>query len=59
MSIPDWLKANKRTLNVGKSNLILFKSPRKKVTESIILKIDKKQIKEREYRKYLGVLLDN
>ena len=59
MSIPDWLKANKLTLNVGKSNLILFKSPRKKVTKSIILKIDKKQIKETEYRKYLGVLLDN
>ena len=33
----DWLKANKLMLNVEKSNLVLFRRPRKKVTESIIL----------------------
>ena len=57
--VTDWLKANKLTLNVDKSNLVLFRSPMKKVMESIILKIDKKQIKEKEYTKYIGVLLDN
>ena len=39
-----WVKANKLTLDVDRSNLVLFRRPRKKVTESIILKIDQKQI---------------
>ena len=27
----DWLKANKLTLNVGKSNTVLFRRPRNKI----------------------------
>ena len=60
----DWLKAKQLTLNIDKSNLVLLRRPKKKVTESIILKINnnnnnKKKIKEKEYIKYLGVLLNN
>ena len=56
----DWLKAKQLTLNVDKFNLVLPRRPKKKVTESIILKINKKKkIKEKEYIKYLGVLLNN
>ena len=55
-----WLNTNKLTLNVDKSNLILLRRPRKKVVEiRILIKIDNKQIKEKEYTKYLAVLLDN
>ena len=56
----DWLKAKQLTFNVDKFNLVLPRRPKKKVTESIILKINKKKkIKEKEYIKYLGVLLNN
>ena len=57
--VTDWLKANELTHNIDKSNLALFRRSRKEVTESIILKFDKTQIKEKEHIKYLGVLLDN
>ena len=62
--ICDWLKAKQLTLNVDKFNLVLPRRPKKKVTESIILKINnkkkkKKKIKEKEYVKYLGVILNN
>ena len=42
-------KANKLTQYADKSNLVLFRRPRKKVIENIILKMDKKQSKEKEY----------
>ena len=42
-------KVNKLIQYVDKSNLVLLRRPRKKVTENIILKMDKKQSKEKEY----------
>ena len=54
----DWLNANKLTLNVEKSNLALFRST-KKTVETLNIKIKGEQIQEKDYTKYLGILIDN
>ena len=57
--VVNWLQANKLTFNVDKSNLVLFRNGNQKNSTKIIVKIDKEQIKEKEYTKYLGLLIDN
>ena len=52
-----WLNANKLSLNTDKSNLVLFRGPRKKIQYNINVQINGKQIKE--FTKYLGILIDN
>ena len=54
----NWLNANKLTLNVEKSNLVLFRST-KKTVETLNIKIKGEQIQEKDYTKYLGILIDN
>ena len=56
--VTDWLNANKLTLNVEKSNLVLFRST-KKAMETLNIKIKGKQIQEKDCTMYLGILIDN
>ena len=51
--ISKWLVANKLTLNVSKSNLVVFK---KKV--NLIININGEQISQKNFAKYLGFLID-
>lgn len=53
--IKDWLDANK------KSNLLLFRNAKKKkkISKQIIVAIIGKEMMEKEYIKYLGILIDN
>ena len=53
------LTANRLSLNVSKSNAVLFNSSRKKTKIKIELKINNEIISEKEFTKYLGVLIDN
>ena len=57
-AVAEWLNANKLTLNVKKSNLILFRN-NKKPAENLKIKIKGGQIEEKEFTKYLGLLIDN
>ena len=57
-AVAEWLNANKLTLNVKKSNLILFRN-NKKPAENLKIKIKGEQIEEKEFTKYLGLLIDN
>ena len=57
LSVTKWLIANKLTLNVGKSNYIIFRPPQKNVKD-ITLKINNDEIEEKTHTKYLGVILD-
>ena len=54
--VSDWL--NKLTLNVEKSNLVLFRKT-KKTLDTLNIKIKGEQIQEKEYTKYLGILIVN
>ena len=58
ISVNQWLCANKLSLNIDKSNFVIFRPPQKKVNYNIKLKIDNKDIKEMKSIKYLGVYID-
>jgi len=54
----EWLIVNKLTLNIKKSNFIIFSHSRKKSSHQVNLKIDGVSLERKEYVKYLGILLD-
>ena len=56
--VSTWLSANRLTLNVDKSNFLII-SNKKKTSSAIDIRIDDVSIKEKDYIKYLGVLIDN
>ena len=63
--IQDWLNANKLSLNIKKSNFVIFHPHQKKLNYKVNLKIFDNNsnsfisLEQKEYVKYLGVLLDN
>jgi hypothetical protein len=69
--ISQWLAANKLSLNVGKSKLLIFTNQKSKSdgtnnvqsgesnSESFQLFINGEKLKEVDFAKYLGVLIDN
>ena len=56
--VTEWLNGNKLTLNVKKSNLVLFRST-KKAVETLNIKIKGEQLEEKDCTYYLGILIDN
>ena len=57
--ISNLLKANKLTLNVKESNLLLINlSKNKKLKETINIFIEHQKLSQKEYAKYLGVYID-
>ena len=57
-NVLTWLQANKLTLNVSKSNFIIFKHMQRKITKKISMKINDSEIEGKLHTKYLGVILD-
>ena len=57
--VRKWLEANRLALNIEKTNFVLFHSNKRKVTLPIFLKIGRRKIKEENYVRFLGVLLDS
>ena len=53
-----WLNANKLSLNIEKSSLVLFRRQRKKLARNTTAKMMGQSIKEKDYTKYLGILID-
>ena len=54
----NWLKANKISLNSGKTELIIFRHPNKKLNYDLKIKINGKKLLQSSAVKYLGILLD-
>ena len=55
----QWLKANKISLNASKTELIIFRDPRKKSSYDLKIKIDGKKLIPSKFVKYLGVFIDS
>ena len=53
-----WLDVNKLSLNIDKTNFIIFKSPQRSFPETVNIKIGNLPVKKTCYVKFLGVLLD-
>ena len=57
-NLSNWLKANKLSLNVKKTELVIFRSRKLKIDNSLKFKLDGKRFVPTKSVKYLGVLLD-
>ena len=55
----DWLCANRLSLNVSKTEFIIFKSKRKSLKERITLKLNGVTLFESPKIKYLGIIMDD
>ena len=55
----DWLCANKLSLNVGKTEFIIFRPPKMKLQKRITLTLNRTEIYEYRKIKYLGLLIDD
>ena len=58
-NVCNWLKANKISLNAGKTELVIFRHPNKKINYEFKIKINSQKIYESNYVKYLGILINS
>ena len=54
-----WLCANRLSLNVAKTEFIVFKPPRKSLTRRLTLKLNNTKLFESKKLKYLGLIVDD
>ena len=57
--LSSWLRANKISLNVSKTEILIFHHPNKPITMTYVKKLDGKRIYPSNYVKYLGLLIDS
>ena len=57
-TLVDWLCSNRLSLNVGKTEFIVFRPPRKSLSNRIVLTLNRTKIFESTKIKYLGIILD-
>lgn len=57
-NVQEWLKLNQLTLNIKKSNFIIFKSNRKKNSIELKIKINDENIMRKQQTKFLGLIID-
>ena len=58
-NVKQWLDTNRLSLNIEKTNFIIFRSQRNHpLTDNINIKIGKQNVKRSQYVKFLGILLD-
>ena len=56
--ISTWLRANKLSLNIDKTNYVVFHSPQRKLHYNMNISISNKQIENENQVKYLGLFID-
>ena len=59
VSVSQWLYANKLSLNVDKSNVILFKPPNAPDNVNFKVSLSDKKVKQESVVKYLGIRIDD
>ena len=57
-SLCEWLRANKLSLNVEKTELLIFRPPNRLPNHKYKLKLDGKHLQEKDSVKYLGIHID-
>ena len=57
--VETWLNTNKLSLNISKSNFVIFHPPQKKVNDPIKLYVNNTLLEEKNHVKYLGIMMDN
>ena len=59
VNVSKWLIANKLSLNVKKSNALLFRTKNESSAPILNLHINGSPIEEKQYAKYLGIIVDH
>ena len=54
-NLTDWLNANKISLNVEKTEFVIFKHQRKKLDGEVKIKLNRKRLYPTDFVKYLGI----
>lgn len=54
-NVSDWLKANKLSLNIKKTQLLIFQAKNKKISQVTNIKLDDSNIKQVESAEFLAV----
>ena len=57
-SLYEWLCANRLSLNVSKTEFLVFRPPKKSLPNRIVLTLNRTKIYESTKIKYLGLILD-
>ena len=57
--VHSWLCANKLSLNINKSNFVLFRPIQKKLPKSVTLFINNQSLTEENSIRYLGIYIDS
>lgn len=57
--VENWLNCNKPSLNVSKTDLIIFKPLKKNDDIAISIKLNGKKLKLKDTVTYVGVILDD
>ena len=55
----QWLCANRLSLNVSKTEFVIFRPPKAKLKDRITLSLNRHKIFESNKIKYLGIILDS
>ena len=56
-NLVQWLRANKLALNVNKTDIVIFRSPRKQITKKMNFNLSGQKIIQKTCTKYLEILL--
>ena len=56
--IAQWLRANRISLNLNKTEIILFRSKNKKISKKLNFRVSGQKIEPVKQTKYLGIYLD-
>ena len=54
----SWLNANKISLNASKTEMLIFRNPKKKLNYNLKIKLNGKRLYSSKFVKYLGILID-
>ena len=57
-NLVQWLRANKISLNVNKTEIVLFRSPTKQIYKNLNFRLNGQKTEPKRCTKYLGVIID-
>ena len=57
-NLTDWLNANEISLNVQRTELVIFKHQRKKIDNEVKIKLSRKRLYPTDSVIYLGIRID-
>ena len=57
-NLVQWLRGNKISLNVNKTEIVVFRSPTKQIYKNLNFRLSGQKIEPKHCTKYLGVIID-